>query len=306
MIISLGEALIDFVSREGLTFEGFPGGSPYNTAIAISRLNTECHFLGRVSNDLFGKQLIDYLKENSVSTDMIVTTEDKSTLSFVQKQDDGLVEYAFFANDTADRNWKIDDFSHITIHGNARIIHFGSISISQEPCGTQLFSFLKKLAGKILLSFDPNIRPSQVPDRDLYMKRFKTLCGISEIVKLSDEDLEWLYPGMESNDALKELRELGPSIIALTRGSEGAVILNKHHKVLVPILKQKVSDTIGAGDTFHGALLDYLYKKNWLSRESLDNLTIRELEAIGSYANKAAGLNCMKPGADPPTENEMR
>jgi fructokinase len=138
------------------------------------------------------------------------------------------------------------------------------------------------------------------------MKRFKTLCGISEIVKLSDEDLEWLYPGMESNDALKELRELGPSIIALTRGSEGAVILNKHHKVLVPILKQKVSDTIGAGDTFHGALLDYLYKKNWLSRESLDNLTIRELEAIGSYANKAAGLNCMKPGADPPTENEMR
>lgn len=306
MVISLGESLIDFVSTESLSFDGFPGGSPYNTAIAISRLNTECHFLGRISNDLFGQQLIDYLEKNSVATDLIIKTDDKTTLSFVRKQDDGQAHYAFFANDTADRNWTDEELKSISIPDDARIMHFGSISISQEPCGSRLTSFLNNMAGKILLSFDPNIRPSLVEDRDLYMHRFKTLCGISEVVKLSDEDLEWLYPGLDTSEALEEILKLGPSVLALTEGSKGAVLLTEKHKVRIPIQKQKVCDTIGAGDTFHGAFLDYLYKKGWLSRESLKNLTKRELEDLGSYANKAAGLNCMKPGADPPSEIEMR
>jgi fructokinase len=306
MVISLGEALIDFVSQKSLSFDGFPGGSPYNTAIAVSRLGTECQFLGRVSKDLFGEQLLNYLKENSVGTDLIVRTADKTTLSFVQKQEDGQAQYAFFANDTADRNWTDQDLKNVAVPEEARIIHFGSISISQDPGGAQLTSFLKTQSNKMLLSFDPNIRPSLIEDRKLYMERFETLCRISTIVKLSDEDLLWLYPDRNSNDALKILGKLGPSIIALTVGSKGAVILNKNHKALVPIIKQTVSDTIGAGDTFHGALLDYLCKNDWLSRGTLDNLTIEELEELGSYANKAAGLNCMKPGADPPNEIEMR
>lgn len=305
MIISLGEALIDFVSTENLAFDGFPGGSPYNTAIAISRLNTRCHFLGRVSKDLFGRQLIDHLEKNSVGTDMIIPTDDNTTLSFVRKHEDGQAQYAFFSNDTADRNWSAEDIAQLSVPPQARIIHFGSISISQEPCGTRLTSFLEKAAGKLLLSFDPNIRPSLVEDRDHYMKRFGTLCAISEIVKLSDEDLDWLYPGLEFRDALNEIMKLGPSLIALTEGAKGSLILNKEHSVTVPIEKLKVCDTIGAGDTFHGALLDFIYKKNWLTRERLDRLTAGELEQIGSYANKAAGLNCMKPGADPPTETEM-
>ena len=105
MIISLGEALIDFVSQKELEFEGFPGGSPMNTSIAISRLGVPCQFLGRISNDMFGCRLIDHLQGNSVGTDMVLRTDDSTTLSFVQKQVDGQADYAFFANNTADKNW---------------------------------------------------------------------------------------------------------------------------------------------------------------------------------------------------------
>lgn len=306
MIISLGESLIDFVSRKGLTFDGYPGGSPYNTAVAVSRLGTECRFLGRISRDLFGEQLIDYLKLNSVGTDLVVRTDDKSTLSFVKKKNDGQAQYAFFANDTADRNWTEEELNQVVIPANARILHFGSISLSQEPCGSQIEAFLKKQTGKTLLSLDPNIRPSLVPERERYMKRFTDLCRISEVVKLSDEDLLWLYPDLGSDGALKKLADLGPALIALTTGPDGATIINKNHKVKVPILKQKISDTIGAGDTFHGALLNYLYINKWLSRDKLEALSRGELEALGSYANKAAGINCTRPGADPPTNLEMQ
>jgi len=305
MIISLGEALIDFVSQRDLSFDGFPGGSPYNTAIAISRLGTECRFLGRVSNDLFGEQLLDYLEKNGVGTGLVIRTEDKSTLSFVKKQDDGQAKYAFFANDTADRNWRETDLKKVSLPAEAKIIHFGSISISQDPGGEQLTLYLEKQSEKMILSFDPNIRPSLIKNRKKYIGRFETLCRISHIVKLSDEDLLWLYPDLETNEALKEMSHLGSSLIALTTGPKGAVILNKYHRAFVPIIKQPVCDTIGAGDTFHGALLHYLYKNNWLTREILENLSQKELENIGSYANKAAGLNCRKQGADPPTNIEM-
>ncbi|MCF6334853.1 MAG: carbohydrate kinase [Spirochaetales bacterium] len=305
MIISLGEALIDFISLEGLKFNGFPGGSPYNTAIAISRLGTPVQFLGRISRDMFGNQLIKYLKKNSVGTDLIQRTKDKTTLSFVQKQTDGQAEYAFFANSTADRNWNMEDLKSVRLPEEAKIIHFGSISLSQEPCGSSITDFLKNNHKGLLLSFDPNIRPSLVEDRDKFMKRFKELCRISTIVKLSDEDLEWLYPSLTTDNAVKNILESGVSLIALTTGKKGALLINKNNRLSSPLFDLPVADTIGAGDTFHGALLSYLYKKNWIDRNTLNSRTEEQLLTIGNYANKAAGINCSRSGANPPTKLEM-
>ncbi|MEA1911647.1 MAG: PfkB family carbohydrate kinase, partial [Spirochaetota bacterium] len=101
------------------------------------------------------------------------------------------------------------------------------------------------------------------------------------------------------------LLELGVSLIALTTGKTGALLINKNNRVISPLFDLKVSDTIGAGDTFHGALLSYLYKKNWLDKKTLEKLTENQLHGIGNYANKAAGINCSRSGANPPTELEM-
>ena len=305
MIISLGEALIDFISKEGLSFEGFPGGSPMNTSVAISRLGVPCKFLGRISTDIFGNRLIDHLKTNSVGIDMIIRTDDSTTLSFVHKQTDGQAQYGFFANGTADRNFPKEELKKIILPSEARIIHFGSISLSMEPCGSTISEFLLNTPKNLILSFDPNIRPSLVPDKTKYMERFKKLCKISSIVKLSDEDLLWLYPELETDKAISLLLELGVSLIALTTGKTGALLINKNNRVLSPLFDLPVADTIGAGDTFHGALLSYLYKQNWLDRNTLNNLSKEQLNSIGNYANKAAGINCSRSGANPPTELDM-
>ncbi len=305
MIISLGEALIDFISVEGLQFNGFPGGSPFNTAVAVSRLGTPSKFLGRISRDMFGNQLVEYLEENSVETDLIRRTGDKTTLSFVQKQADGQAKYAFFANSTADRNWKTEEMLKIKLPEDAWIVHFGSISVSQEPCGTAITDFLKKNHTGRMLSFDPNIRPSLVENRTDYLRRFRELCNISSLIKLSDEDLEWIYPDIASDEAVKTLLNSGISLIALTTGKTGAWLINRNNRVLSPIYNLPVSDTIGAGDTFHGAMLSYIHDKNWLTGEILARLTKEELLDLGNFANKAAGINCSRSGANPPTAREM-
>jgi fructokinase len=304
MIISLGEALIDFVGEKELSFNGFPGGSPYNTAIAISRLGIECRFLGRISRDLFGKKLVDYLNENNVGTDLVLRTDDKTTLSFVEKQKDGQACYAFFSNDAADRNWKVEELASIEIPADAQIIHFGSISFSQEPGGTAITGFLEKNS-RFLLSFDPNIRPSIIENRKNYMDRFERICRISTIIKLSDEDLKWIFPRMSREQSLKNLLDYGISLIALTEGKEGASLINKKGIIKTPVFKLSVADTIGAGDTFHGALLTYIHKKKWFDRMLLSELKTEDLEAMGNFANKAAAINCSRSGANPPTEGEM-
>jgi len=306
MIISLGEALIDFISQKDLQFNGFPGGSPMNTSVAISRLGIPCQFLGRISNDIFGTRLIEHLENNSVGTDLILRTDENTTLSFVQKQEDGQAKYAFFANNTADRNLPKEELNKITIPKETKILHFGSISLSMEPCGSSISEFLLNLSTDLMLSFDPNIRPSLVPDKEKYMNRFKKLCSISSVIKLSDEDLLWLYPELDTEKAVSLLLKSGVSLIALTTGKTGAQLINRENRVSSPLFDLPVADTIGAGDTFHGAMLSYLYSKNWINGEVLNNLTKEQLRNIGDYANKAAGINCSRSGANPPTKLEMK
>lgn len=305
MIIGLGEALIDFVGQKELIFEGFPGGSPMNTSIAISRLGVPCQFLGRISNDMFGCRLIDHLQENSVGTDMVLRTDDSTTLSFVQKQTDGQARYGFFSNNTADRNLPGKELNKINLPKEAKILHFGSISLSMEPCGSSISEFLLHNCEDLMLSFDPNIRPSLVPDRNKYISRFQEICKITSVIKLSNEDMEWIFPNLNTDEAIDYLLESGIALIALTTGKTGAWMINKTNKSLSPIYDLPVSDTIGAGDTFHGALLSYLHNKDWLDRKTLEELTEDKLREIGDYANIAAGINCSRSGANPPASTEM-
>ena len=305
MIVSLGEALIDFISQADLEFKGFPGGSPYNTAVAVSRLGVSCQYLGRVSRDMFGEQLLDYLRKNGVGTDIALRSDDPTTLSFVSKQPDGQARYAFFSNGAADRNWPADEIDSITLPGETRIIHFGSISLSQESCGSTIENFLLKKGKQYLLSFDPNIRPSLVQDRNIYMNRFLNLCKVSTLIKLSDEDLEWLYPGIPVEEALETLLDSGIALIALTEGKKGARLITKSESIRSPLYDLPVADTIGAGDTFHGAILAYFHEKGWFDKTTIARLSREELEKLGEYANKAAGINCSRSGANPPTKEEM-
>jgi len=305
MIISLGEGLIDFISQKDLEFIGFPGGSPYNSSIAIARLEVPGQYLGRVSTDMFGIQLMDHLEKNRVGTELVMRTDDASTLSFVQKQPDGQAEYAFFANQTADKFWKAEEMAAVKLPEDTKIIHFGSISLSQEPCGTVLSDFLINRCSKYLLSFDPNIRPSLVPDKEVYLKRFEKLCSVCSLVKLSDEDIQWLYPALSIDEAVQKILGFGTALVALTEGKKGARLITVKNNIASPLFDLPVADTIGAGDTFHGSMLSWLHKRGFFTRKQLGNLTEKELSKLGDYANKAAGINCSRSGCNPPTVKDM-
>ncbi len=306
MIISLGEGLIDFISLKDLDFSGYPGGSPFNTSIAIARQQVPGQYLGRLSTDLFGNRLMEHLKQNKVGTDLVVRSDDPSTMGFVQKQSDGSAKYAFYSSSAADRSWRSEELKDLEIPEEAKIIHFGSISISQEPSGTVLADFLLNRCGKLLLSFDPNIRPSLVPDREIYIKRFEALCTASGIVKLSDEDLEWLYPGTSHDEAVKKILGLGTTLVALTEGKAGARLITTSEDVRSPLFDLPVADTIGAGDTFHGALLVFLHNRGIFTKEALGAMSTADLKEMGDFANKAAGINCSRSGCNPPSSEEMK
>ena len=220
MIISLGEGLIDFVSQKDLEFIGFPGGSPYNTSVAIARMGIPGQYLGRVSTDLFGNQLMEHLDKNGVGTKLVIRTDESTTLSFVQKQHDGQAKYAFFANQTADKAWRKEELDQLSLPGDTKIIHFGSISLSQEPCGTVLSDFLINRCSRYLLSFDPNMRPSLVPDREVFLTRFENLCRVCTVVKLSDEDIQWLYPSLDIDEGVNKILSFGSSNGSLNRGQK--------------------------------------------------------------------------------------
>lgn len=292
-IICYGEALIDF-TQDGQGFVPHPGGSPYNVAIALGRLETDVGFCTQLSDDLFGKQLLNYLKNNNVSTENIVVSSSPSTLAFVSTPANAEPEYAFYSNGTADV--LIDKKSNIP-NSDADIHHFGSISIMQEPCGTFWSNFIMEKKG--FISFDPNIRPTLIPDREAYFRRFYEIVSRTSLLRLSLVDLAWLAPDMSKEDFARKMLSSGVKIVALTAGNDGAWVYTEEFSLHQSSLNINVEDTIGAGDTFTAGFLSVLAENSLRSVEKNKSLLLKALKT-GCIA---AALNCMNKGANPPRKN---
>ena len=309
MILCCGEALIDFVPLEGvLGYQPCPGGSIFNIAVGLGRLGTPVGFFSSLSTDFFGDQLANYLVENGVSTDFTLRASGPTTLAFVSLPDGRHTEprYVFYANDAVDRSLKLADLP-AELPKQVQALHFGSISLVLEPGASTLEALMRRESGQRVLSLDPNIRPSLITDREAYRQRFEGWLRLVDIVRLSLADLEWLYPGAEPNQVIRQWLEWGPSLCLLTLGGEGASGLTvEGASASVPTPKITVADTVGAGDTFLAATLSWLHENNKIAdRQALPGLSQAELGACLAYAAKAAAINCSRPGANPPYKHEM-
>ncbi|MDR0525333.1 MAG: carbohydrate kinase [Spirochaetaceae bacterium] len=313
MIVCCGEALIDMVPLPGEkpSFLPSPGGSPYNSAIALGRLGIPVGFLGRLSKDFFGTMLIEKLRENNVHTDLIVRSGENSTLAFVKLEAGKEPSYIFYTEGSADRSLAPADVP-AKLPADVRGLLFGSIAMTMEPAATTIESLILtyKDEKSPVISFDPNIRPFMIPHKETYRKRFEKWVKASTIVKISAEDLGFLYPELPWEDALQELSTLGPRLCVTTLGNDGALALLRQEdkqllQVHAPGIPVSVTDTIGAGDTFHGGLLAWLERNGKMSRTQLAVITKSELQDALSFANKAASIVCTRPGADPPTFAEV-
>lgn len=318
MILCCGEALIDMVPYKTEdkidTYRPLPGGSPYNSAIAMGRLGAPVGFMGRLSSDFFGTMLVDRLRNNQVRTDLIIRSPQNTTLAFVQIEAGKEPQYAFYTEGTADRSFSPGDLPKKLpedLHG----ILFGSISMTMEPVATTIEQFVlaqgrRTDAQAPVISLDPNVRPVMIQDHGAYVKRLEGWISSATIVKISGADMEYVYPSLSREAALERVLALGPTLVVTTLGADGALAIGRRREgsrftATAPVVPVKVADTIGAGDTFHAGLLSWFELHHKLNRSALATLSEAELTEALFFANKAASLVCTKHGAEPPTMAEM-
>lgn len=304
MILCCGEALIDFVPTSNQeAFQPYPGGSILNIAVGLGRMEVPVGFLSRLSTDFFGDLLAKHLIINHVNLRFCPRIDGQTTLAFVSinhhdKQQEP--EYAFYANGTVDRELKKEDLPP-NLDKRITVLHFGSISLVLEPGASTFESLMQREKDQRIITLDPNVRPIVIKDWDAYRNRFKRWLNYIDILRLSQVDLELLYPNEDINQLIPGWYSKGIKLIILTRGPLGSIAyLPNGNSISVPAYPVDILDTIGAGDSFFAGILTFLYEKGYLSSKTAINaLPIEDLTACLEFASIAAAINCSRQGANP-------
>lgn len=308
-IITLGEVLIDIIPSTRIRlgaacYSPHPGGAIANVAVAIARLGGSARFIGGVSEDEFGRLLVQALTDNRVDTHYIhMIREAPTTVALVSLQADGQRHFTFFRQDTADSQLQVGDLNWSAWH-DAAICHVGGVLLSSEPARSATFAAIDytRQVGSIV-SLDVNIRPmlwaSPATIRDTIAKGVER----ADILKLSLDESEFVSePGsspIELDRLAVSLLERGPRLVIITTGANGALLQTATQRVEVRQLPVRPVDTTGAGDAFIGAVLYKLVQQGCAMPTDLQKLTERDLSDLGSFANQVAGLSVTRYGGIP-------
>lgn len=309
MFLVCGEALFDiFVdgslgeSETRIPFDGVAGGSPFNVAIGLSRLGQASGLMTGVSKDFLGQRLMAILKREKVNTSFLVSKNAPTTLSFIQKDSEGVPDYAFYGTGGADRSVVAED---LPTDYNISGLHVGSYSIVTQPTADTLFHLIEKHSGECLISLDPNVRLGVEPDIQQWIKRVDMIARHANLLKISDEDFAHLYPDTSIEGKVKEWLSFGVGLVVFTKGGDGADIWSQKANAAVKAPAIKVADTVGAGDTFQTALIDQLLSLKQQSSDWENLLDAKRLTSIGEFAATAAAITCSRQGADLPNRAEV-
>jgi fructokinase len=306
MILCCGEALIDFLPRKGAdgadVYQPFNGGSIFNTAIALGRLGAKVSYFGGLSTDFFGDSLIEEFKRSGVDIKPAKIQDLDTTLAMV-KLTNGQARYIFVDAASAGRMVTKKDLPKLTKACAA--LHFGSISLIPEPCGTAFEALMKRETKTRVISLDPNIRPTLIKSKREHMARLNRLIPMCDILKISDEDVHWMTGHSDLAKAAKAWLKKGPKIVAITKGGDGVEIYTKAYAFTQAAPKVVVADTVGAGDTFTAGLLATLMQEGHLTKAKLAEIREDDLRFAVDFAARAAAVTCTRPGANPPWAKEM-
>ncbi|MCB1422913.1 MAG: carbohydrate kinase [Nitratireductor sp.] len=306
MILCCGEALIDMLPRQlpdgSDVYLPVAGGAVFNTAITLGRLGADAGFISGLSSDMFGEILKRSLEDSKVDHSLCVTSPRPTTLAFV-KLIDGNAQYQFYDEGSAGRMISADDLPDMPESVSA--MHFGAISLIPEPCGSAYEALALREAAKRVISLDPNIRRSFIEDENAHRARLARLIAVADIVKVSDEDLDWLAHGAAPEDTVAGWLSAGTSLVAITRGSDGAHVHTNNGRIDVPARKVEVADTVGAGDSFNGGLLHGLSKAGLLDKAALRKADPEALRGAVELAVQVAAITVSRVGANPPWASEL-
>ena len=289
-----GEVLIDELPSGAVV-----GGGPANTAKALARLGHEVAFIDGISTDAYGVKARAELAADGVNLSLAMTSDLPTAVAVVTLAADGGASYVFKLDKTAtfdfNSSWLPDPSRY-----KPQVLHIGTLATLVQPGADVLFDWALACADFAPVVFDPNIRPQVMSDRDKYVALVEKWIGISSVVKLSDDDFEWLYPGKSPESIANQWLQGGAALVVMTRGADGLIGYTSDGVVEVAGEKVNVVDTVGAGDTV-GAII-----VQGLITDGLLNMRGSVLKNVLHRAAVAAAITCSRAGAQPPYAHEIR
>jgi fructokinase len=316
VIAVLGEAVVDLVEQGAGVYRAHPGGSPLNVAIGLGRLDRPVALHARISGDAFGRMFRHHLAASGVDDRALVAAAEPSTLAVASVDPDGVATYDFWVNGTADWQWTAAELAAPLADGVVAL-HTGSMALEVEPGASLILDLLRRERERreVVISYDPNVRLARLGPVEPGRRRVEQVVGLADLVKVSADDLAWLYPGEDPREvALRWVggagrASAGPSLVVVTLGAAGSFAVTAGGRQQSrPAWPVTVIDTVGAGDAFMAGLLHGLAEAGALgsgARAAFADLGPAELAMLLDSAALVAGLTCARPGADPPTLAEL-
>ncbi|MEU6912349.1 carbohydrate kinase family protein [Streptomyces olindensis] len=306
-ITVLGECVADAFAESAtaaneLALRVLPGGGPANTAVALARLGTPARFLARLSGDVFGRLFRTHLEASGVDLTYAVAAAEPSTLAVAELDAQGQAVFSFHAQNTADWQWAPGELSRVDLSETA-CVHTGSLALVRRPGAAVVEEFLATAAPRATISIDPNVRPLLV-NPGVYRDRLAHWCGLADILRLSEDDLELLLPGTPPEQACDLWHAAGVRLVVITLGADGALASLDGERLRVPAVATRVVDTVGAGDSFTAGLLHHLAARGVLGGR-LAGLGLDDVAEACGFAARVAALTCSVVGPNPPWREQL-
>jgi fructokinase len=292
-----GEALIDLIPR-GEQKVAIVGGGPANTAKALARLGFDSYFIDGISTDSFGGMIKDQLLHDGVNLKYAHYSDKQTCTADVSLDKAGVASYVFTIDGTATFDFT-NDWLPSPEEIKPVVLQIGTLATIVQPAADVLLEWAKRVAKVAPIVFDPNVRSSVLPDRPKYQEAIAKWAAISEVIKVSEDDLAWLYPEQDQIAIAEEWIKGGSTLVIITKGSYGIIGVTKDDVVSVPGVKIEVVDTVGAGDTVGAIVVEAIVERG------LKVITGDVLRKVLVRATKAAAITCSRAGANPPTRAEI-
>ena len=301
MITVIGEALVDIIVDPTGNVTSVVGGAPLNTARTCARLNIDTTFLGGVSTDAFGGRIMRLLFDDGVNYALGAQVHEPTTLAIAQIDEHGAATYRFMMEGTSAAAVTVDQ-ALAAVTANCRVVHAGTLGLVLQPLADATRAVVAASPDDRIVMIDPNCRPSVMTTSDVFRSTLDSVLGRADIVKVSGDDLEFMFPELDVIEAARALQLQSGAVVLFTDGAMPVRVMNGSDEIVLDVPKVPVVDTVGAGDSFSGGFL-----AEWMHR-GLTRNDLRETEKVVSaalYGIAVAGITCQRPGADPPRTGEV-
>jgi fructokinase len=298
-VLVVGESLIDAVVQPDGSASEHPGGSPANVALGLARLGREAHLLTRIGDDERGQAVRKHLESSGVRLVPGSVVPGPTSVATAVHDAAGSASYTF------DLTWRLPN---APLPADPLAVHTGSIAAALQPGAATVERVVLGAHRRTTITFDPNLRPALIGSRERVRPQVETLVAASDVVKLSEEDAAWLAPGQPPERLAEQWRRLGPAVVVLTLGGDGAVAFCAAGRIAVPAPRVRVVDTVGAGDSFMAGVIDGLWSAGLLggaARAALRDVSRQVLERVLRHAVRVAAVTVSRAGADLPTRADL-